>query len=314
MNATPSYLKLFASGELEKRAAAALEILKCCSLCPRECGIDRTAGEKGFCGTGRRSRIASYSLHFGEEAPLVGSGGSGTIFFGGCNLGCVFCQNYDISQNESAGIKAEPDELAGVMLSLQKKGAENINFVTPSHVVPQILESLVIAARHGLNLPLVYNTGSYDRVETLKLLDGIVDIYMPDVKIAPGETAGKYLRGAGDYPQRAKAAVLEMHRQVGDLALNGRGLAEKGLIIRHLVMPGDLAGTEEWLKFISEKVSKRSYVNIMDQYRPCGEAGGYPELDRSITVREYAIALSLARGFGLDRLDRGPRFLNLKST
>lgn len=309
MNSKPSYLKLFASGELNKRAAAALDRLKNCTLCPRKCNKDRTRGQKGFCRTGRRARIASYNLHFGEEAPLVGAGGSGTIFFAGCNLGCVFCQNYDISQDDQAGVEADPDELAGIMLALQKQGAQNINFVTPSHVVPQILESLVIAAKHGLTLPLVYNTSGYDRVNTLKMLDKVVDIYMPDAKFAHEKEARKYLRGAGDYPQKAKAAMLEMHRQVGDLVLDGQGLATKGLLIRHLVMPNNLAGTGEWMKFIAHRISKSSYVNIMGQYRPCGEADSFPELGRPVAAAELSRAISQAKDLGLERLDKGPGWL-----
>jgi putative pyruvate formate lyase activating enzyme len=307
----PRYLQL-SKDQLRERIDAAIEILGSCTICPRLCEVDRTAQEKGFCGTGRSVPVASYNLHFGEEAPLVGNRGSGTIFFGGCNLGCVFCQNYDISRYPGEMPQTGPQELAGVMLWLQEQGAHNINFVTPSHVVPQILEALPVAIRNGLRLPLVYNSGGYDRVQTLRLLDGVVDIYMPDAKFSDPGVAETYC-GAGDYPEVAMSAIREMHRQVGDLETDGNGVAVRGLIVRHLLLPGDLAGTRAWLEFLARDISPRTYLNIMDQYRPSGEARFHPELRPAVTRLEYESALREAARFGLERLDsrerRGPKAL-----
>ncbi len=253
--------------------------------------------------------VASFNPHFGEEQPLVGTHGSGTIFFAGCNLGCRFCQNHDISHDAGAGLKADPEELAGVMLRLQEQGCHNINFVTPSHVAVQILEALPIAIEHGLRVPLVYNTSSYDSLEVLRLLDGVVDIYMPDVKIWDVENAKRYLR-AKDYPECARAAVTEMHRQVGDLTMDADGVAQRGLLVRHLVMPENIAGTGEWMSFLAG-LSKRTYVNIMDQYRPCFQAADYPEIDRMISADELSDARAEAEKCGLTRLDeRGERFFH----
>ncbi|MFZ7126958.1 MAG: radical SAM protein, partial [Desulfobacterales bacterium] len=288
-----AYRALHESGELVRRVEKALSMLGECCLCPRGCRVNRLEGESGFCGVGRRAVVASFNPHFGEEGPLVGEHGSGTIFFAGCNLGCRFCQNYDISHDAGAGIDAEPDELAGVMLSLQKQGCHNINLVTPSHVVPQILEALPIAVEHGLSVPLVYNTSSYDSLETLRLLDGVVDIYMPDVKMWDSDHAHRYLR-ARDYPEAARQAVREMYRQVGDLKIGPDGLAERGLLVRHLVMPGDTAGTEQWMAFLAG-LSTNTYLNIMDQYQPCGEAGRMPGIDRMVTAEEFDRAVQAAR-------------------
>ena len=290
------------SGELLRRAREAVSRLACCELCPRRCRVNRLAGETGLCMTGRRALIASYNLHFGEEDPLVGRGGSGTIFFAGCNLLCAFCQNDDISHDVTGACGASPEQLAAVMLSLQNEGAENINFVTPSHVVPQILEALPLAAKDGLRLPLVYNTGGYDAVETLALLEGVVDIYMPDVKFWSGEAAKRFMR-AGDYPERARAAVREMHRQVGDLVLDADGRAVRGLLVRHLVMPDGLAGTGEWMRFLAGEISPDTYVNVMGQYRPCGRAGEFPELARPPASAEHRAALEAAGRAGITRLD-----------
>lgn len=298
---TPSYLRLHESGELTRRAEAAVERLAFCRLCPRECAVDRLSGETGYCGTGRLSVVASFQPHFGEESPLVGEHGSGTIFFAGCNLGCRFCQNHDISRDPDAGLVAQPDELAGVMLDLKGRGCRNINLVTPSHVVPQILEALPIAVEHGLDLPLVYNTGGYDSLETLRLLDGVVDIYMPDIKIWDADLAQTFL-GAADYPARARAALIEMHRQVGDLEVDEEGNALRGLLVRHLVMPDGVAGTGEWMIFLSG-LSSDTYLNIMDQYRPCAEAGTMPPIHRAVVPREVREAVALAHENGLHRLD-----------
>ncbi len=298
----PAYLGLFQKGILEERASRAEEALKSCRLCPRECGVDRTSDERGFCRTGMRAVISSYSPHFGEEDPLVGANGSGTIFFTYCNLLCLFCQNYEIS-HLGEGREVPADRLAKMMLSLQEMGCHNINFVSPSHVVAQILSALPQAVAGGLRVPLVYNTGGYDSVETLKLLDGVFDIYMPDLKFMGGEVADQFCRSR-DYPERAKAAIKEMHRQVGDLVIDRRGVAERGLLIRHLVLPGGLAGTREAMGFLAREISPHTYVNIMSQYRPCGEARDNPPLNRSLTHAEYEEAVTLAREEGIHRLDQ----------
>lgn len=303
----PPYIGLYESGELKRRGEAAIALLSECRLCPRQCGVNRLEDKRGFCRTGRKAVVASYNPHYGEESPLVGKGGSGTIFFAGCNLGCRFCQNFDISHDGKAGIEAEPDQLAGVMLSLQDEGCHNINFVTPSHVVPQILEALPLAIDYGLKIPLVYNTSSYDLPKTLKLLDGVMDIYMPDVKMWDPKASAKYLQ-APDYPKRAQAAIREMHRQVGDLSITDAGIAERGMLVRHLVMPDDIAGTGKWMQFLAG-LSKNTYLNLMDQYHPCGEIDGLPELDRMITTEEFQAAERAAKKHGLTRLDaRTDRF------
>ena len=250
----------------------------------------------------RHAIIASAGPHFGEEPPLVGTRGSGTIFFSGCNLACVFCQNCDISQGKEGRPHAAPD-LARIMLDLQRLGCHNINLVSPSHVVPQVLEALVIAAESGLRLPLVYNSGGYDSLSTLRLLDGVVDIYMPDFKYWDDSTAAKY-SGAKGYPTVAREAMREMHRQVGDLVLDKGGVAVRGLIVRHLVLPGDLAGTVEVAKFISKEISPDTYVNIMAQYYPAHEASKHPPLNRRITRAEHEHALRAAKDAGLHRFAR----------
>lgn len=300
MNGKPGYSVLHESGELEKRIGAARERLRCCTLCPRCCKVNRLEGELGVCKTGERMIVASYAPHFGEEAPLVGQGGSGTIFVANCNLGCVFCQNYEIS-HLGHGVEAEPGQVAAIMVSLQKQGCHNINFVTPSHVVPQILAALPFAIDKGLTLPLVYNSSGYDSVETLKLLDGVVDIYMPDFKFWDKESA-THLAKAPDYPERARAAICEMFRQVGDLEMDQDGIAVRGLLVRHLVMPGGLAETGEIVRFLAG-LSIDTYVNIMDQYRPMGRAAEFPPIDRPLDHDEYVEAVRLAREAGLHRLD-----------
>ena len=302
---TPAYENLGLS-QMQSTADQAVRSLAECCLCPRQCRVNRLQGELGFCRTGRLAQVASAHLHFGEEAPLVGRQGSGTIFFAGCNLGCVFCQNFDISHDPGSGLEVKPEQLAGIMLDLQAQGAININLVTPSHVVPHFLEALVCARQQGLNLPIVYNSSAYDRLETLYLLEGIVDIYMPDTKFFHSGPAGRYCR-AEDYPERAREAVLEMHRQVGDLLLDQEGKAVRGLLVRHLLMPGDLAGTASWLSFLAREVSPETYINIMDQYRPCGQASSYPELCASLPGGARDAAIAKARSLGLIRLDSGPR-------
>lgn len=284
---------------LKERASSALALLASCQICPRHCQVDRLNDERGFCRTGRRARVASYAPHYGEEPPLVGRGGSGTIFFSGCNLSCAFCQNWDISQLD-AGREVSQEELAKMMLALQDSGCHNINFVTPTHVVPQILEALVLAREGGLSVPLVYNSGGYDSVDTLRLLDGIIDIYMPDAKYGSDGPAQKY-SGAPGYTLIMKAALKEMHRQVGDLEMDEEGIALRGLLVRHLVLPAGAAGTVEVVRFISQEISVHTYLNVMAQYRPEYQACRYAELDRPITAHEYAQALRLAAAAGLVR-------------
>ncbi|MFQ6058292.1 MAG: radical SAM protein [Anaerolineae bacterium] len=298
----PAYLKLLRSGELKERVQEAYKRLEACDICARECGVNRRQTTRGaVCRTGERAVVCSFHPHFGEESPLVGRHGSGTIFFSWCNLRCQFCQNYEIS-HLGQGTEVEPEDLATMMLRLQAQGCHNINLVSPSHVVPQILAGLLIAAQAGLRVPLVYNTGGYDSLRTLQLLDGIVDIYMPDMKYADEATARKYSK-VRNYPQVNQAAVKEMHRQVGDLILDDRGIALRGLLVRHLVLPEGLAGTAEIVRFLAEEVSKNTYLNIMDQYRPCYKAHELPPLNRRITPEEYEEAVRLAHKAGLQRLD-----------
>jgi putative pyruvate formate lyase activating enzyme len=275
-----AYLQLYLGGELKKRIEAAKSLLESCHLCPRRCSVNRLIGEQGKCRTSNEVIVASYGAHFGEEAPLVGKYGSGTIFFANCNLRCLFCQNYSISQL-GEGEKTSKERLAYLMLSLQSKGCHNINLVSPTHVAPQILEALEIAIAKGLHLPLVYNTGGYDSVETLKLLDDIVDIYMPDMKYSNAEIA-KQLSGVEDYPSINKAAVKEMYRQVGDLQIDDDGIAQRGLLVRHLVLPNGLAGTREVVNFLAKEISPNTYINIMDQYHPCYKAMGGDFLSQEI--------------------------------
>ncbi len=300
----PAYLELHESGELARRAERAHELLAECAICPRECRVDRLSGAVGYCGGGAHALVCSAGPHFGEERPLVGTGGSGTIFFGGCSLGCVFCQNYEISHLRR-GTEVGAEELANIMLGLQARGCHNINFVTPTHFVPQILAALDLAAGRGLDVPLVYNTGGYDSVETLRLLDGVVNIYMPDAKYADGEVAQR-LSGAADYPEIMRAALTEMHRQVGDLDIGADGIARRGLLVRHLVLPGGLAGTREVMDFLAS-LSRDTYVNVMAQYRPCYRAHEYPEINRHLTAEEYREAVKAAIDAGLHRLDERPR-------
>ncbi|MEJ2695957.1 MAG: radical SAM protein [Candidatus Sulfobium sp.] len=297
----PSYIRAFETGKLAQSAEAFHGILKNCRLCPRNCEVNRLEDERGICRTGRLAMVSSYSPHFGEEDPLVGTHGAGTIFFTNCNLLCVFCQNWEIS-HLGEGREVGPKGLSGMMLELQREGCHNINFVTPTHVVPQILDALSYAVEDGLKVPLVYNTSAYDSVESIRLLDGIFDIYMPDFKFWDSGMSLKYLK-APDYPQRAREALKEMHRQVGDLILDEEGIARRGVLLRHLVMPGGAAGTREIMRFVAREVSPETYVNIMGQYRPCGNACRYAPLDRSITASEYEDALTAALEEGITRLD-----------
>ena len=299
----PAYQALRRTGELGRRVGQAWEQLKQCDLCARYCRVDRLLGIKGaVCRTGEQAVVHSYGPHHGEEDPLRGTRGSGTIFFSWCNLRCVFCQNWEIS-HKGLGEPVTPDDLARIMLNLQSRGCHNINLVSPSHVVAQVLAAVEIAADRGLRLPLVYNTGGYDSPEALGLLDGVVDIYMPDIKYARSTTARHYSR-IREYAAINQAAVREMHRQVGDLVLDAAGLARRGLLIRHLVLPGLLDETAQVLAFIAREISRDSYLNLMDQYHPCYRAWDYPPLDRTLSSGEYRQALNLAEHFGLLRLDQ----------
>jgi putative pyruvate formate lyase activating enzyme len=303
----PVYIRAYEKGLLKEKIAHAGSLLESCMLCPRKCGVDRLAGETGFCKTGKRSWVSSYSPHFGEEAPLVGTRGSGTIFFTHCNLLCLFCQNFDIS-HQGVGQEVTDNELAGIMLDLQNQGCHNINFVTPSHVVPQILAALEVAVEHGLDVPLVFNSGGYDRIATLKLLDGVFDIYMPDFKFWDSQAAENSCQAA-DYPEVACKALAEMHRQVGDLQIDDVGIARRGLLIRHLVLPGGLAGTRQVMRFIAREISPSSYVNVMSQYRPCGRAGEVKGLESHLSPGDYKNAVRAAKEEGIMRLDQPRRRL-----
>lgn len=290
-------------GQLAQRAAASQQLLASCTLCPRQCGVNRLAGASGFCRTGARARVASYGPHYGEESPLVGQHGSGTIFFGGCNLGCCFCQNFEISQGDDSGEEVSDVELAAIMLELQNIGCHNINLVTPSHVVPQILAALIPALEGGLDIPLVLNCSGYESLATLALLDGVVDIYMPDAKFWQPATAARYT-GAADYPQRLRAALIEMQRQVGTLVIDAEGCARSGLMIRHLLMPGLLAESKAILAFIAQHLPADTYLNIMAQYHPCGRAEAFVELRGTVSPADYQAALDCAQQLGLRRLDQ----------
>ena len=296
----PSYLNGLDAGTLAKKANTARAALAQCRLCPRRCGANRLSGETGICRTGRRAVVASAHPHFGEEPELVGVNGSGTIFFTHCSLGCRFCQNADIS-HEGYGSAVDDAALAGMMLELQAMGCHNINFVTPSHVVPQILAAVLIAAENGLRIPLVYNSSGYDSVSTLALLEGVIDIYMPDFKFWDAQIA-EATCSAPDYPETARRAILEMQRQVGTLRTDARGIALQGLIIRHLVLPGDLSGTAAIAQFIASQLDTDSYVNVMPQYRPCGETSAVEALNRRLKPSEFAAAVAAARQAGLTRL------------
>ena len=293
------YLETYESGVLDERIEKLEAILNECKLCPRECGVNRNKGEKGYCKSDKHLMVSSVQPHFGEEDVLVGTYGSGTIFLTNCNLRCIYCQNYDIS-HLGYGQRMTVEELAFSMLSLQKRGCHNVNFVTPTHYTPQIVKALKIAIEKGLRIPIVYNCGGYEAKSTIELLDGIVDIYMPDIKYGDVENAKRY-SNAPDYFDRCKEAVKEMHRQVGDLKVDESGIAYRGLLIRHLVLPNGIAGSAEVLKFVATEISKESYVNIMMQYRPMYKAHEYKELNRGIKMSEYREAIDIAREWGLHR-------------
>lgn len=297
---TPSYVEIYNTGRLSQCAEELLERLRRCSLCPHRCGVNRVENERGLCRSGVRPIVSSCNAHFGEESPLVGRCGSGTIFFTNCNLGCIFCQNYDIS-HLGRGEEVSYRRLAELMVSLQGRGCHNINFVTPTHMNYAIVRALLEAVPMGLRVPLVYNSGGYDAVDILSALAGVYDIFMPDFKYMDPETSGR-LSGAPDYPDVAMAAIREMHRQVGDLVLDRNGIARRGLLIRHLVLPNNIAATDRVINFIAD-LSPDTYINIMDQYRPEYRAGECFDLKRRVTLKEYDGAVEHARGRGLTRID-----------
>ena len=302
----PAYLKSYDKGILERKVDKALKILENCEVCPRRCNVNRVKNKLGICRIGRYAKVSSFFPHFGEEDCLRGWNGSGTIFFSFCNLKCVFCQNFEVSWI-GEGIEVGPKEIAKMMIILQEKGCHNINLVTPEHVVPQILEAIPFAIEMGLNLPIVYNTSSYDSIESLKLMEGIVDIYMPDFKFFTPKLAKFYLT-AEDYPKVAMAAIKEMHSQVGELKFDENGLALRGVLLRHLVMPGFLNETKKIMKWVANEISKDTYVNLMDQYYPAGmvlkQPEKYKKIARRITREEFNKAVEIARRFGLHRFER----------
>jgi putative pyruvate formate lyase activating enzyme len=297
----PAYLKMERQGKLKAVESDLWEIFRSCNCCPRSCGTDRFKGEQGFCSSTARLKVNAADPHFGEERPLVGRSGSGTVFFSNCNLLCCFCQNWQINHRGDGSLISH-DELARIMLSLQARGCHNINLVTPTHVVPHIIKGLRTAIAGGLRLPLVYNTGGYDNLEVIRKLDGIVDIYLPDFKYQDGAMAARYSSGAKDYPEVAAAVIQEMHRQVGLLQVDESGIAQRGLIIRHLVMPNNIAGTDRFVRWVAQELSPRTSVNIMAQYRPMHKAFDYAEIARQITAAEWEQALSWGREAGLTNL------------
>ncbi len=301
---TPAYLETYERDRMREKVARAIEELRDCTACPRDCHVNRLENRTAVCRTGRLAQVASCFPHFGEEDCLRGTRGSGTIFFSFCNLKCVFCQNFDISW-QGHGRATEPRDLARMMIRLQAHGCHNINFVTPEHVVPQIVEALPHAIEMGLRLPLVYNTSAYDALSSVALMDGLIDIYMPDFKFWDAATA-KRLVIAGDYPERARAAIREMHRQVGPLQLDEGGLARRGVLVRHLVMPNGLASTAQVMRWLADEISRDTYVNLMDQYHPAGKVGRdpkYEDIDRAVTRQEMRDAYAAARAAGLHRFD-----------
>ena len=298
----PAYMRLEEEGLLAERVEKARAVFEDCALCPRKCGVNRLAGEKGFCRSTAELVVYSHQAHFGEELPLVGRHGSGTIFFSNCNLRCVFCQNWPIA-HEGRGRRTSDEALADMMLDLQRRGCRDVNLVTPTHVMPGILAAVRIALKKGLRIPLCYNTGGYERVENIRLLDGIVDIYLPDLKFMDGAQAALYAAAARNYPEAAKSAIVEMNRQVGDLETDGEGRALRGLMIRHLVMPNRVAGTREFVAWAAKNLSKNTYINIMAQYRVEHRAFEYPLIARAITVGEFLEAMEWAEDAGLVNLD-----------
>ncbi len=298
----PGYLVLHKSGELKRRGEKLWELMESCELCPRMCGVNKLKGEKGFCQANSQLEISSFHPHFGEEKPLVGKGGSGTIFLTNCGLRCVFCCNWEISQGGEGSVRSI-EEFSNMMLALQKRGCPNINFVTPTHYSPHIVLALDKAASKGLKLPIIYNTCGWERVEILRILDGIIDIYLPDFKYSDGQKAAKYSSGADTYVDVAQSALLEMHRQVGVAKPANDGLMYRGLMIRHLVMPNNVSGTKEVIEWIAKNLPKDTYLNLMSQYRPMYKAFEYPEISRKITRKEYTDAINWAKAAGLTNLE-----------
>jgi putative pyruvate formate lyase activating enzyme len=299
MHIEPSYRQLYETGRLKEIASQLEEIVKNCTLCPHQCRVDRSLSKEGFCRSGTLPIVSSWNAHFGEESVLVGRRGSGTIFFTNCNMCCVYCQNYDISQLGN-GREVSYSELAEMMMALKDRGCHNINFVTPTHMVFSIVQALLLAIPRGLDLPLVYNSGGYDSLQVLTMLAGVFDIYMPDFKYADREVAFS-LSGVKEYPKTAMEAIREMHRQVGDLFIDERGIALRGLLVRHLVLPNEQAGTRKVIDFLSE-LSRYTYLNIMDQYRPLFRAHEHPDLGRMVTLQEIDEAVSYARQSGMVRV------------
>lgn len=293
----PSYLNLYESGGLDKIIEKVFSMLECCSICPRKCKVNRLKGQHGFCKTGLKANVCSFMAHHGEEPPISGTNGSGTIFFTNCNMGCVYCQNYEFSQL-GQGREVEFEELANFMLELQKLGCHNINLVTPTHVMPQILKSLKIAISKGLNLPLVYNSGSYELPEIIKLLEGIVDIYLPDMRYADEGMSVKY-SNAPDYPRYNQESVKEMHRQVGIANIDNQGIIKSGLVIRHLALPNNISGTEKTMKFIAEEISQDTYISLMSQYLPYHKASEFKDISRRLLEKEYKEAKEIMGKYGL---------------
>jgi len=300
MGNDPSYLCLHQTGELQRRVMALEHLLRSCTLCPRDCHVNRLRDERGQCKAGAQLTLAAAFPHLGEEPPLSGASGSGAIFVSWCNLLCQFCQSWEVN-HRGEGVLVSARELADVMLDLQSRGCHNVNFVTPTHYVPQLVAALPFAIERGFRLPLVYNCGGYEALEAIQLLDGVVDIYLPDIKFFDPEASQRYLDGAADYPVVVRAAVKEMHRQVGDLVVDERGIARRGLIVRHLVMPGMAHDSEKILRFVAEELSVDTYVNVMEQYRPCFQAARSPEIARRTTAAEHRTVVDMAQRFGLHR-------------
>ncbi len=305
----PAYEKLEQDSKLAHRIEQAYSLFEQCELCPRRCGVNRLNGERGFCRAPANVMVYTANPHFGEEISLTGKQGSGTIFFSNCNLRCVFCQNWPIA-HEGHGKEIQDEDLADMMIHIQDIGCHNINLVTPTHVMPNIVSATRMALKKGLRIPLVYNTSGYERVEMLKILDGIVDIYLPDMKFMDGKEAGLYLGGAADYPEAAKKAIIEMHRQVGEHKVDSRGIATRGLMIRHLVMPNRVAGTKSFIQWVAQNLPKSTYVNIMPQYHVAYKAFDYPQIWRRINTREFLEAMRWAEESGLTNLD--PRSIDMK--
>jgi putative pyruvate formate lyase activating enzyme len=300
MGANPSYIVLHRTGELQQRIGALERLISPCTLCPRDCRVQRRSGELGRCNAGDQLLVAAAFPHFGEEAPLSGQRGSGTIFISWCNLLCQFCQSWEVN-HRGEGEPVSARELAEIMLDLQGRGCHNINFVTPTHYAPQLIAALPLAIEQGFRLPLVYNCGGYESLDVIRLLDGIVDIYLPDIKSLDPAASERYLDGAADYPEVVRTILQEMHRQVGDLLLDAHGIAQRGLIVRHLVMPGLTQDSQAIVQFIADELSPQTYVSIMDQYRPCFQAGRSPEIARRTTSAEHRAVVDMARGLGLHR-------------